>query len=147
MQYDPGTSHAGFVNWSYEAGTRRLEKSWVQVEGVNGYQADVTYAYDAAGNRPFAVRGDGAASRRWGVEGWWPAGMRVVATSRPEGPRAVFEPTGSLRDAVSTISNLPDYRVIDATDLPEGGRRVVVEYGSVPVLTQSFGATHRSQEW
>lgn len=37
------------------------------------------------------------------------------------------EPTGSQRDAASTIFNLPDYRVIEARDRPEGGRRVVVE--------------------
>ena len=36
------------------------------------------------------------------------------------------EPTVSRRDAASTIFNLPDYRVIDAVDLPEGGRRVTV---------------------
>lgn len=37
------------------------------------------------------------------------------------------EPTGSRRDAASTIFNLPDYRVIDAADLPDGGRRIMVE--------------------
>ena len=37
------------------------------------------------------------------------------------------EPTGSRRDAASTIFNLPDYRVIDAIDLLDGGRRVTVE--------------------
>ena len=37
------------------------------------------------------------------------------------------EPTGSRRDAASTIFNLPDYRVIEATDLPGGGRRITVE--------------------
>ncbi|QGH69033.1 ISL3 family transposase [Pseudactinotalea sp. HY158] len=35
--------------------------------------------------------------------------------------------TGSQRDAASTIFNLSDYRVIDAIDLPGGGRRVVIE--------------------
>jgi transposase len=44
----------------------------------------------------------------------------------------VFEPTGSQRDAASTIFNLPDYRVIDAIDLPDGGREVVVEATSPP---------------
>lgn len=39
----------------------------------------------------------------------------------------MFEPTASQRDAASTIFNLPDYRVIDAIDLPDEGRRVVVE--------------------
>jgi transposase len=38
----------------------------------------------------------------------------------------VNEPTGSRPDTASTIFNLPDYRVIDAVDLPEGGRRVTV---------------------
>jgi transposase len=39
----------------------------------------------------------------------------------------LFEPTGSRRDAASVIFNLPGYRVIDAVDLPLGGRRVKVE--------------------
>lgn len=39
----------------------------------------------------------------------------------------MFEPTGSLRDAASTIFNLPDYRVIDAFEVPGGQRQVVVE--------------------
>jgi transposase len=39
----------------------------------------------------------------------------------------VFEPMGSQRDAASVIFNLPGYRVIDAVDLPLGGRRVKVE--------------------
>ena len=37
------------------------------------------------------------------------------------------EPTGSQRDAASVIFNLPDYHVIDAIDLPLGGRRVIVQ--------------------
>ena len=32
--------------------------------------------------------------------------------------RAVFEPTGSQRDAASPIFNLSDYRVIDAFEVP-----------------------------
>jgi transposase len=39
----------------------------------------------------------------------------------------VFEPTGLRRDAASVIFNLPGYRVIDAVDLPLGGRRVKVQ--------------------
>ena len=39
----------------------------------------------------------------------------------------MHENTGSQRDAASTIFNLPDYRVTDAIDLPDGGRRVVIE--------------------
>lgn len=34
---------------------------------------------------------------------------------------------GSRRDAASTIVNLPDYRVIDAVELPGEQRQVVVE--------------------
>lgn len=44
----------------------------------------------------------------------------------------MFEPTGSQRDAASTIFNLPDYRVIDAVDLPDGQRQVVVESTAPP---------------
>jgi transposase len=39
----------------------------------------------------------------------------------------LFEPTGSPRDAASVIFNLPGYRVIEAVDLPLGGRRVKVQ--------------------
>src|SRR5687768_11542421 len=34
---------------------------------------------------------------------------------------------GSQRDAASVIFNLPGYRVIDAADLPLGGRRIKVQ--------------------
>ena len=37
------------------------------------------------------------------------------------------QPTGLQRDAASTIFNLSNYRVIEAVDLPDGGRRVSVE--------------------
>lgn len=37
---------------------------------------------------------------------------------------SLFEPTGSQRDPASVIFNLPDHRVVDAVDLPLGGRRV-----------------------
>ncbi len=45
------------------------------------------------------------------------------------------QPTDSQRDAASTIFNLPAYRVIDAVDLPEGVRRVVVESMDPPGCT------------
>jgi len=44
----------------------------------------------------------------------------------------VFEPTGSQRDAASTIFNLSDYRVIDAFEVPGRARRVEVESTSPP---------------
>ena len=53
--------------------------------------------------------------------------MGCVEASIEEGPRAVFEPTGSRRDAASVIFNLPGYRVVDAVALPLGGRRVKVQ--------------------
>lgn len=39
----------------------------------------------------------------------------------------MIEPTGSWRDAASTLFNLPDFRVIDAADDDTGGRRVLME--------------------
>ena len=45
----------------------------------------------------------------------------------------MFEPTGSQRDAASTIFNLSDYRVIDALDVPGTVRRVEIESTSPPV--------------
>src|SRR5215213_4224221 len=53
--------------------------------------------------------------------------MGVAETTHTGGPRAVFEPTGSQRDAASAIFNLPDYRVIDAVCDAGGVRRVEVE--------------------
>lgn len=50
----------------------------------------------------------------------------------------MHERTGSQRDAASTIFNLPDYRVIDAIDLPDGGRRVVIA-STVPPGCPSCG--------
>ena len=44
----------------------------------------------------------------------------------------MFEPTGSQRDAASTIFNLSDYRVINALDVPGRVRRVEVESTSPP---------------
>lgn len=44
----------------------------------------------------------------------------------------MIEPTGSLRDAASTIFNLPDYRVLNAVDLPDGDRQVLVESTAPP---------------
>ncbi|WP_250446581.1 ISL3 family transposase [Actinotalea sp. C106] len=44
----------------------------------------------------------------------------------------MFEPTGSRRDAASTIFNLPDYRVIDAVEGPGGQRQVVVQSTAPP---------------
>lgn len=41
------------------------------------------------------------------------------------------EPMGCQRDAASVIFNLPDYHVIDAIDLPLGGRRVIVQADTV----------------
>ena len=44
----------------------------------------------------------------------------------------MHESTGSQRDAASTIFNLPNYRVTDAVDLPDGGRRVVIASTAPP---------------
>lgn len=43
----------------------------------------------------------------------------------------MIELMGSRRDAVSVIFNSPDYHVIDAIDLPLGGRRVIVRADTV----------------
>ncbi|MEV7529377.1 ISL3 family transposase [Agrococcus sediminis] len=44
----------------------------------------------------------------------------------------MYEPTRPSRDAASLIFNLPDYRVIAASDLPGGGRCVEVESTAPP---------------
>ena len=43
----------------------------------------------------------------------------------------MIEPMCSLRDAASVIFNLPKYHVIDAIDLPLGGRRVIVQADTI----------------
>jgi len=52
--------------------------------------------------------------------------MGVARHPPGQGPRAVTERTCLQCDAASVIFNLPDYHVIDAVDLPLGGRRVIV---------------------
>ncbi|WP_421742687.1 RHS repeat-associated core domain-containing protein [Cellulomonas sp.] len=50
LRYSAGNTYVDFVNYSYETGTRRLSKTWAQREGSAGYDADLTYTYDKAGN-------------------------------------------------------------------------------------------------
>jgi YD repeat-containing protein len=38
------------LNHSYEHGTRRPDKTWLQREGQTSYDLDVQYTYDDAGN-------------------------------------------------------------------------------------------------
>ena len=51
----------------------------------------------------------------------------------------MIEPTCSRRDAASVIFNLPDYHVIDAVDLPLGGRRVIVQPTLWPMAALTAG--------
>ena len=44
----------------------------------------------------------------------------------------MIEPTGAAADAATSIFNLPDYRVISATVLDDGRRRVIVEADQPP---------------
>lgn len=50
LRYDLGHTYAFLLNFQYESGTRRLQKTWVQREGVSGYDMDLAYSYDQAGN-------------------------------------------------------------------------------------------------
>lgn len=45
--------------------------------------------------------------------------------------RAVNDPMCSRRDTASVILNLPDYQVLDAIDLPSGGRGVIVRADTI----------------
>lgn len=47
---DAGTNYATMLNYSYQLGTRRLDKTWLDRQYVDGYEQDVTYSYDDAGN-------------------------------------------------------------------------------------------------
>lgn len=46
------------------------------------------------------------------------------------------EPTGVAADAATSIFNLPDYRVISATVLADGGRRIIVETDQPTVVSR-----------
>ena len=60
----------------------------------------------------------------------------------------MIEPTCSLRDAASVIFNLPDYHVIDAIDLPSGGRRVIVQANTVADGCPDCGVvSERAHAW
>lgn len=50
LRHDLGNTYAFFVNYSYETGTRRLTKTWVERESINGRDMDQTTTYDPAGN-------------------------------------------------------------------------------------------------
>src|SRR5690625_1421283 len=81
-------------------------------------------------------------------EGSWPCCdgcCRDIHQTEDHEP--VNEPTCSQRDAASTIFNLPDYRVIEARDRPEGGRRVVVESTYPPGCPDGGVWARRGEGW
>lgn len=47
---DLGSGYSQMLNHSYEHGTRRPDKTWLQREGQTSYDLDVQYTYDDAGN-------------------------------------------------------------------------------------------------
>ena len=53
--------------------------------------------------------------------------MSVSSIQPGTGPRALTEPTGVASDAATSFFNLPDYRVISATVLDDGSRRIIIE--------------------
>ena len=58
------------------------------------------------------------------------------------------EPTCLQRDAASVIFNLPDYHVIDAIDLPLGGRRVIVQADAIEAGCPDCGVvSERVHAW
>ncbi|NTW38811.1 MAG: hypothetical protein HGA44_02815, partial [Cellulomonadaceae bacterium] len=50
LLYDLGNTYSNQVAFAYEDGTRRLSRSWLAREGVDGFDRDVSYTYDDAGN-------------------------------------------------------------------------------------------------
>ena len=58
--------------------------------------------------------------------------MSVSSIQPGTGPRALTEPIVVASDAATSIFNLPDYRVISATVLDDGRRRVIVETDQPP---------------
>lgn len=57
---DLGGGYAQMVNYSYEEGTRRLQRMWLARENINGFALDVTYTYDNAGNVTSALDAAGS---------------------------------------------------------------------------------------
>lgn len=50
VRADLGNTYANYVNYDYEFGTNRLARTWLVRQGVTGYDVDLTYTYDDAGN-------------------------------------------------------------------------------------------------
>lgn len=50
LRQDLGNTYSFLVNYVYEGGTRRLQKTWVEREGQSGPDMDLTYTYDQMGN-------------------------------------------------------------------------------------------------
>lgn len=50
LKMDLGAIYSQDLNFSYEHGTRRPDKTWLQREGQPSYDLDITYGYDPAGN-------------------------------------------------------------------------------------------------
>jgi RHS repeat-associated protein len=50
LAYDLGAGSSVAVGYAYEYGTRRLDRTWVSRAGGSGFDLDLTYSYDPAGN-------------------------------------------------------------------------------------------------
>ncbi|WP_125777458.1 RHS repeat-associated core domain-containing protein [Antribacter gilvus] len=50
MQTDLGSNYAVVVSHAHQAGTNRLERTWVNRSHQTGFDLDLTYSYDDAGN-------------------------------------------------------------------------------------------------
>jgi RHS repeat-associated protein len=50
LAYDLGAGSSVTVGYAYEYGTRRLDRTWVSRAGGSGFDLDLTYSYDPAGN-------------------------------------------------------------------------------------------------
>jgi RHS repeat-associated protein len=83
LMLDLSNSYAEMLNFDYETGTRRPKKAWLVREGMAGYDLDLEYGYDHAGNvrsivdRPTGDPVDGQCFRYDGlrrlIEAWTPA--------------------------------------------------------------------------
>lgn len=50
LMQDLGNTTSNYISYDYEYGTQRLSKTWLVQDGVDGYDLDLSYTYDAAGN-------------------------------------------------------------------------------------------------
>ena len=160
LRYSVGNTFVDFVNYSYETGTRRLAKTWTQREGVDGYDQDITYAYDDAGNPTSVVdrpTGKPADAQCYGYDGlqrlnraWTPANASCTAApsiARLGGPAPYWHEYGfdTVGNRTSEVQNTAVGTTTYAYTYPAPGQprphgvTKVTATGPTGTTTSSYG--------